>query len=287
LLFGVTFSFHSCKDEPTTTPTVPTVKNDFLASTIESNRNAILEYFVGVRNTTTIDGHVKAKDILDANKGKAFCIAIHAGSFAHPSSGWANFTTTYGQTFIDQSGVSGYPAGLMNRIKAEDLGCTAQKNGGLAMERTEWAKGCAAILKQISYVNVGSKADYDSISRELTVKVDLYYTSDASEENNLNIAFLQDGVVAEQSGGGTTYEHNHILRHLITGQWGEVVPLASTKKTSKFTKTYKYVVPQNFNGSTIPPGGGDVKIEDCKIVIFVSEGKTNIVTGIEIPVTVK
>lgn len=259
----------------------------FLASTEPSNRNAVLEDFTGVRCGYCPDGHVRAKAAADANPGKFLIIAVHTGGYASPAAGWANFTTPYGQALNDQSGVAGYPAGTINRVKAADLSCTPQKTGGIAMSRGDWAKGGNAIMAMPSYVNLGSKATFDAATRELTVKVDMYYTGNATAANNLNVAFLQDGLVSKQSGGGDNYVQNHVLRDLITGQWGEVVPDASTKMGQKYTKTYKYMVPENFNGSTIPPGGGDVKIEDCHIIVFVSEGKTNIVTGIEVPITVK
>lgn len=280
----------SCSDNTTTTP--PTTNNngttEFLASTEPSNRNAVLEDFTGVRCGYCPDGHVRAKAAADANPGKFLIIAVHTGSYATPANGWANFTSPYGQALNDQSGVAGYPAGTINRVKAADLGCTPQKTGGIAMSRGDWAKGGNAIMAMPSYVNLGSKASFDAATRKLTVKVDMYYTGDApAAGNNLNVAFLQDGIVSKQSGGGDAYVQNHVLRTFITGQWGEVLEPAKTTKTSKVSKTYTYDVPENFNGSTIPPGGGDVKIEDCKIMVFVTEGKTNIVTGIEVPITVK
>lgn len=272
---------------PTTNNNNNTGGETFLASTEPSNRNAVLEDFTGVRCGYCPDGHVRAKAAADANPGKFLIIAVHTGGYASPATGWANFTTPYGQALNDQSGVAGYPAGTINRVKAADLSCTPQKTGGIAMSRGDWAKGGDAIMAMPSYVNLGSKATFDAATRELTVKVDMYYTGNATAANNLNVAFLQDGLVSKQSGGGDAYVQNHVLRDLITGQWGEVVPDASTKMGQKYTKTYKYIVPENYNGATIPPGGGEVKIEDCHIIVFVSEGKTNIVTGIEVPITVK
>ncbi len=272
---------------PTTNNNNNTGGETFLASTEPSNRNAVLEDFTGVRCGYCPDGHVRAKAAADANPGKFLIIAVHTGGYASPATGWANFTTPYGQALNDQSGVAGYPAGTINRVKAADLSCTPQKTGGIAMSRGDWAKGGNAIMAMPSYVNLGSKATFDAATRELTVKVDMYYTGNATAANNLNVAFLQDGLVSKQSGGGDAYVQNHVLRDLITGQWGEVVPDASTKMGQKYTKTYKYIVPENYNGATIPPGGGEVKIEDCHIIVFVSEGKTNIVTGIEVPITVK
>jgi len=281
----------SCSDKKTDGPTTTTTQEEFLASTTPSNRNAVLEDFTGVRCGYCPDGHVRAKAAADENPGKFIIMAVHAGSYATPAAGWANFTTAYGTALVSQSGVSGFPAGTINRVLATDLGATPQKAGGLAMSRGDWGKAGAAIIAKPSYVNIGSKATFDAATRMLTVKVDMYYTGDAPAANNVNVALLQSKLFSKQSGGspdGNNYEQNHVVRDFITGQWGEVVPEASTKMASKFTKTFTYTVPENYNGAdTFKEGGGMVKIEDCEIVVFISEGKTSIVTGIEVPITVK
>lgn len=281
----------SCSDKKTDGPSTTVTPEEFLASTTPSNRNAVLEDFTGVRCGYCPDGHVRAKAAADANPGKFIIMAVHTGSYATPAAGWANFTTPYGTALNNQSSVAGYPAGTINRVKAADLGATPQKTGGLAMSRGDWSKAGTAIIAKPSYVNIGSKATFDAVTRMLTVKVDMYYTGDAPAANNLNVALLQDKLFSKQSGGtpdGNNYQQDHVLRDYLTGQWGEVVPEASTKMASKYTKTFTYTVPENFNGpDTFKEGGGMVKIEDCEIVVFVAEGKTNIITGIEVPITVK
>lgn len=281
----------SCSDKKTDGPKT-TTQEEFLASTKPSNRNAILEDYTGVRCGYCPQGHTLAKAAADANPGKFIILALHAsGNYSSPTAGWANFETPFGPSFLSQINVAGFPAGTLNRNSAASLGATAQKTGGMAMGRGEWSKAGNAIMAKPSYVNIGSKATFDAATRILTVKVDMYYTGDAPAENNINIAFLQSHLFSKQSGGSpdeNNYEQNHVVRDMVTGQWGEVVPEASTKMASKFTKTFTYAVPADFNGpDTFKGGGGMVKIEDCDLVVFVSEGKTNIITGIEVPITVK
>ncbi len=258
---------------------------EFLASTTPSNRNAVLEDFTGVRCGYCPDGHVKAKAAADANPGKFIILAVHAGPYASPSTGWANFTTSFGEAIDDQASVSGYPAGTINRMLCSDLGVTPQKTGGTAMSRGSWATAGAKVMSMSSPVNIGSKATFNSATRELTVKVDLYYTADQTVQNNINVAFLQNKLMSKQSGdptSGDLYEQNHVLRHLLTGQWGEPVT-TETKTGSKVSKTYTYTVPADYNG-TATEGGGLVKIEDCEVVVFVSQNRTNILTGSLVPI---
>lgn len=276
--------FTSCEKE--------VVKNDdnnnqaeFLAPTTPQNRVGVLEDFTGVRCGYCPDGHVKAKAVADANPGKFIIMAVHAGPYATPASGWANFTTAFGSALVAQASVSGYPAGTINRMLCSELGVTPQKPNGYAMSRSFWATAANKVFTMASPVNVGAKATYDPATRLLTVKVDLYYTSEESAQNNLNVALLQDHLFSAQSGGGansSNYEQNHVLRHFLTGQWGEVITESKTTG-SKVSKTFTYTVPEDYNGTAVT-GGGAVVIDNLKVVAFVAQGQTNILNAVEVDV---
>ena len=157
---------------------------------------------------------------------------------------------------------SGYPNGMVNR--------EIYTGTKLSMGRGSWAAASDVILNDVnSPVNIGLKSSWNSSSRELTVDAELYYTADATGPHLLNIAFLESGVIGNQSGGGATYEHNHILRDFLSGQWGTEV--TTTSKESNFKKTYKYTV------------SGDYNIENCNIAAFVTQADhKKIFTGVEI-----
>jgi hypothetical protein len=259
----------------------------FLASTSASMRVAVLEDFTGVRCGYCPDGHVRATAAQqELGADKFIIMAVHGGSYATPATGWANFTTAFGNALIAQSSVAGYPAGTINRVKAADLGASPQISGGIAMSRGSWATAAKAVNAMPSPVNLGAKAEFNSSTRELIVKVDAYYTAEESVQNNINVAFMQSKLMSKQSGATTNpYEQNHVLRDLITGQWGEVITDAKAVGT-KVRKTYTYSVPADYNG-TATEGGGAVVIENCKVVVFISRDKTDILTAVEIPITVK
>ena len=242
-------------------------------------KHAVLEDFTGVRCGYCPQGHAIAADLSNTHGEKFMVIAVNAGGYARPAEGWADFTTSYGDALIAQSAVAGYPAGTVNRIQYGQ----GQK-GGLAMSRGSWSAASTEVMKQESPVNLGAKATYDADTRELTVTVATLYTADGDGANKINVALLQSGMVAKQSGGGDTYVHNHVLRDLVTGQWGEEIPAENTTEGSKFSATYTYTVPENFNGADIPPGGGVANIDDMELVVFVSEGNTNIYTGIKVAI---
>ena len=279
-LFLILVVVGSCKKDDTTSST----STAFLASTTQQKKAAVLEDFTGVRCGYCPDGHTVAAALVSANPGKVVVMCVHTGSYADPATGWANFTTSFGAAIAAQTALTGYPAGTMNRHVFSGLGQTA---GGSAMSRGNWTSAANQIMAEDAPVNIGAKATFNASTRVLTVKVDVYYTGSETVANNLNVAFLQNGLICKQSGGTpdpNAYAENNVLRHLITGQWGEVIPAASTVKGSKYTKTYTYTVPADYNGATIPPGGGAVVISNCDVAVYIARGNNEILNGIKVKV---
>ncbi|MCC6818364.1 MAG: Omp28-related outer membrane protein [Bacteroidia bacterium] len=273
------------KEEDKSGSTDNNTNTEFLAPTTPMNRVAILEDFTGVRCGYCPDGHVRAKAILDANPGKFIILAVHAGSYATPATGWANFTTNFGSALVTQAKVSGFPAGTINRMLCSELNVTPQIANGYAMSRGSWATAANKVMAMSAPVNIGAKATFDAGTRLLTVKVDLYYTSDFTTANNLNVLLLQDHLFSKQSGGtpnSNSYEQNHVVREFLTGQWGE--PITETKTTgSKVSKTFTYTVPNDYHGTAVE-GGGAVIIDDLKVVAFVANGQTDVLNAVEVDV---
>jgi hypothetical protein len=128
-------------------------------------------------------------------------------------------------------------------------------------------------MEEVSPVNVGVQSSFDSIKRELRIVVELYYTASSPHPTNrLNIALLQNQILGPQIGGngGNDYVHMHMLRDMLTGQWGELI--MNTSQGSFIQREFIYQVPLQIR--EIP-----VVIEDCEIAVFVSETQQEIYTG--------
>lgn len=303
---ALSFSFVGCEDDPTLTPNPTYVApgtgggtggggtggggggggtggGSFLASEDSTGRVAVLEDFTGVRCGFCPDGHDVAKAVKQQLGNKFIVIAVHGGSYADPAPGWMDFTTPFGQALISQSKVSGYPAGQVNRVLASDLGMPAQ-NGGMAMGRGSWKSAAEAVVQMPAPVNVGAKATWNSDSTEITIKVDAYYTSEETMTNNINVALLQSGIPSKQSGGSPQvgYLQNHVLRDLVTGQWGTPISDATTKG-AKISETFSYTLPADYNGSG-PDGGGPIVKSQMDIVVFITRGQEDILNAVEIDI---
>ena len=239
-----------------------------LVSTTPQNKKVVLEEFTGIYCGYCPDGHTRAQAIKDQNPDDVFLINIHTGGFANPGSGDPDFRTEFGPALDNQSGLTGYPSGTVNRH--------VFSGSNTALDRTQWATAANQILQQESYVNIAGTADIDVMTNELIVTVEVYYTGDSPESTNkLNVALLQDNTLGPQTGGnmGNNYVHMHRLVHFITGQWGEDVTNTTEGDFSEFTFTYE--LPNDYRGV-------DVEIEDLKVVAYVAEGHQEIMTGAEL-----
>ena len=172
--------------------------------------------------------------------------------------------------------LSGYPAGTVNRRVFAGLG----QNGGTAMSRGNWQSASSQILNEPSYVNVAAQANLDISTRQLSVTVEAYYTgSSPVNTNKLNVALMQNNVEGPQTGASYNptailpngnYNHQHMLRHMLTGQWG--VDITNTSNGSFFTDTYTYSIPNDLNGVAFD-------LFNLEVAVFLTENQQNVVTG--------
>lgn len=245
-------------------------------STTPSNKNVVIEEYTGINCGYCPDGHKIANQVAAAHPGRVFILNIHQGNYAA-----STYTTQFGNALANQIGLSGYPAGTVNRH------LFSQYSDVLDVYRSYWPTCANAILGQSSPVNIAARGTLDWTTRELNITVQLYYTSDeANATNKLNVAILQDNVLGSQSGAslnpdqqvGSQYRHMHMLRHLITGQWGEAV--SPTTTGSFIEKTYTYTIPASLGS----PNAIAAKLEDLHFVAFVAQGNQEILTGCEVEI---
>jgi len=253
------------------------------ASTDVENKNVILEEYTGVYCGYCPDGHKRAQEYHDAHPSDVFIIAIHEG-YSSSQSG-EDFTTSFGTALEGQIDLTGYPTGTVNRHNFSSQGWDS--NGGTAMSRGNWSSAGNMILAEPSYVNLGASCTVNAETRVLTVNVDAYFTGTGASNNNLNVALLQSNIEGPQSGASGNpssvlangnYNHMHMLRHLVTGQWGENI--GSNSSGSRVIKSYEYTIPADLNGVAYV-------LNNLDVVVFVTEGTQEIISGVSSAVSVE
>ncbi|MDR0507950.1 MAG: Omp28-related outer membrane protein [Dysgonamonadaceae bacterium] len=246
-------------------------------STEPQKRNVLLEEYTGIHCSNCPAGHKIADQLRAKYLGRVNTITVHQGGYAIPGAGEPDFRTPWGEALAGQSQISSYPSGTVNRH--------VFSNGKAEMGREKWENAIIEILESNSPVNIMASAQFDHATQILTVDVEGYYTANSVQSTNmLNIALLQENVLGPQTGAGTyypemmeggQYRHNHILRDLLTGQWGDSI--LQTTSGSSFNRLYAYTVPESLNEIPLNPS-------DMNVVVFIAEGKQEVITatGVEI-----
>lgn len=248
---------------------------DTIVSLTPSNRNVVLEEFTGIYCQYCPDGHKRANELKDAYPDRVNIINVHEGYYADN-----NYTTAFGTALAGQTGLTGYPAGTVNRHVF---------SGGVTdLSRNQWASAANTIMGMASPVNIAAEGTLDWTTRTLNIRVQLYYTGTQSVSTNaLNVAIIQDYVMGSQTGGatwnpdqmvGNQYCHMHMLRHLITGQWGETID--NITPGTLVEKNYEYVIPAQLG----TPNPIDAVLSNLSFIAFVCEGHQEVLTGIEVPI---
>ncbi|MCT4663859.1 MAG: Omp28-related outer membrane protein [Flavobacteriales bacterium] len=245
--------------------------------TSPQKKNVVLEEYTGIYCGYCPDGHKIANQVKQANPNDVVLINVHTGSFANPNGSDPDFRTPFGSALAGQTGLTGYPAGTVNRH--------VFSGSNTALSRSAWQASATTILGQDSYVNMAIEGSVNVQTRVLTVNVKAYYTGNGANNNKINVALLQSKVEGPQSGSAGNpsqvlpngnYEHNHMLRHLITGQWGEAID--TTTQGTTVTKTYTYTIPADLNGVAY-------EIGNLEVAAFITEGQQEIITGVDADVT--
>jgi hypothetical protein len=260
-------------------------------STAAENKNVILEEFTGLRCTWCPAGHEVANNFKATSPNDVFLINVHEGYLSVPSTGQPDFRTTSGAVLGTQFGVNSYPTGTINRRNFPGNTADPSTPNSTVQSRATWAATGNTVLGEASPVNVAAQATIDMATRELEIIVETYFTAAAgTAPYKLNVALLQNNIEGPQIGDfrypaailpNGNYNHQHMLRDLITGQWG--VDITSTAMGYFQADTFRYTIPAGFSYQGAP--AIPANLADMEVVVFVAEGQQNIITGNEAAMT--
>ena len=262
-------------------------------STSPENQKVVLEEFTGIYCGFCPDGHVIGQGLHDASPNEVFLINIHTGGYSNPNGpADPDFNSPYGAWIAGNTGLAGYPAGTVNRSTFQ--GIAPQGSAGTtALSRGDWAAAATIVMGIPSPVNVAAQASFDMGTGILSVNTETYYTSNVTNTNNLHVAVVGNNIPGPQSGAqnynpgaiisgpwSPTYNHQHMLLHLMDGQNG--LEFNTTTAGTFIPNTHTWTVPATL---TLPQGTTgfmpDIDPTNLDVVAFISEGPQEIITGFQ------
>jgi len=205
----------------------------------DMKRKLLVENFTGQACSNCPRGHEEINSVISGNDEDFVIVSHHSGYY--PDS----FTMTEDESytwFFSSSGTFA-PAAMVNRTpySVSEATCLFGNDGsGLTNDMKTAVALCQATQP---YVSVDLQNTFDPDTRLCKVTASVHtYNVPSSQLHTLNVWLTQDGIVANQSGAGNGYSHNHVFRASLTGTWGNEIEL---KEGETVTYSYEYTLPDS------------------------------------------
>ncbi|NLA24068.1 MAG: Omp28-related outer membrane protein, partial [Bacteroidales bacterium] len=122
-----------------------------------------------------------------------------------------------------------------------------------------------------AFVSVDMEGTFNPNTRQLVLTVSGEFVGNVQgDDPRLSVYIAENNLPGTQSGGGSNYIHNHVVRGAISQNWGDSDAIADGNQGTSYSKTYTYTVDSNW------------KIEDTYIVAFVSNFNNSTVNDREV-----
>ena len=231
---------------------------------VEIKKNVLIEDFTGQKCVNCPNASNLIHELQSGSIGQhVIAVSIHGGSMSYSVDKLPfGLATEIGEEYNTHWGVKTWPNGMVDR------------KGGL-QEYTQWKTSVAQRLKLEPAVDISISTDYDGNLTDATwgtstVNVTLDETIDGALRNaHLNVWLAESNITAMQlqpdGSNKTDYVHNHVLRHVLTPAYGEVVS-ADAEGHATWTATYE--VPKIYGK------GSKTNLIMMYVVAFVTSGET-------------
>lgn len=239
----------------------PTPGND----TVQVLQKVLLEDFTGVRCVNCPAAGELALQLQEIYPDQLIVMGIHAGMLAMPNGGFPDFRTTEGTEWWNYFGFDVNPIGTVNRIH------TGSDSYGI--NSAEWASHVAEELAKTPVIALKVESTYNAGSRTLSVSVSGEVLEDQTEELNLVVCLMEDGIEGLQQtpdGVNPNYLHRHVFRGTLdSNPWGASIGTAPFATGFTFEKTYTYTLPEGYDA------------EHCAVVAYVCQSNDKAILQVE------
>ena len=177
----------------------------------KAQRMVLLEEFTGQNCTNCPEGHEIVHNLLHAYPNGVIPVSIHASTLSIPESQGGLAIAEGAEYFLHYNQPS-LPSGVVNRSSG-------------VKDRSEWAGEISSIVSVATPLSIRINAEADD---DGNIAIDVDRASLQALAGNLQIWITEDHVLNYQNDHGMVnwdYEHNHVLRGVVNGVWGEPVSL--------------------------------------------------------------
>jgi len=222
-------------------------------------RVVMVEEYTGVRCPNCPAGAAIIKTAINSNPGRVAAVAIHAGVLSQPIDDKSDldFRTDDATALMNFFGAINVPqpAASIDRIPDND-------GDYFNSMKNTWANLISERLAVPARLNIHATSDFDEETKKAAIRVKLAYTQQENKAQKLMIVITESKMIDVQEDAGQyidNYEHNHVLRDIITPHSGKAILSDVAVKTPGLV--YEYGMEYEVNPAWNP--------ENCNIVVFV------------------
>lgn len=202
---------------------------DFVSSEMPEAqcKMVLIEEFSGVRCINCPAGHEITEELLEGHPDQVAALTIHAGFLSAPyNESKENYVIAEGSFLYDFLQVIAVPAASIDRVQYDGEDFISLTN------RNVWTGKVNERLNMSPPMNIYTDYAYDATSHTLEVFVRVHYLEafDASVVHQLSVSLSESHIIDYQlkpvEGGSIEqpdYEHNHVLRAMMTPSTGAIL----------------------------------------------------------------
>lgn len=248
---GALSSFVSCDKVEEVDRYIPVEKQ-------EAKRVVLVEEFTGQMCTNCPDGHTAIHNLLEAYPNSVIPVSIHASSLAVPEENTAmnGLMIPAGQDYYINAGSPALPAAVINRNTP-------------ALKVENWASSVVEIMAKDTPLTLSAKASFGNDGKSIDIDVDM--SSVEILNGKLLVWVCENDIVGYQLDHGAhifDYVHNHVLRAVVNGVWGEEISLdAFSPTTISYTQPMqdKWVPENTYIVAFVYNDSGIIQATQCEI----------------------
>ena len=225
---------------------------------IDNPRNLLIMEFTGNSCLNCPTGAATVEQIKDDEApGRVISVGLHpyGSHFTEPVT--SIHTPSHKQDLRSEAATalfeyyqpSGFPAAIFNGLKSSMSGSTA-----------DWIQRASEALTANTYVSIEASCRYEAESRNLSVDYTVDFLDYINRKLNVTVWLVENKIMGTQTmpngRPNMNYEHNHVLRASLNGNWGETLGESFADGSAKNGRA----------SMTLPE---DWVAENCDVVVYV------------------
>lgn len=225
---------------------------------INNPRTLLIMEFTGNNCLNCPNGAIIVEQIKEEETpGRVISVGLHpygshfteeVGSI-HTSSKKQDLRSEAATVLYNYYGKPDFPTAIFNGLKSSMSGSMG-----------DWKQKASEALTIPTVITLSANCKYESDTRNLTVDYSVKFLDDVSTKLNITVWLVENNIMGTQTmpngKPNFNYEHNHVLRASLNGDWGEELGSSFASESEK-------------NGSASMTLKEDWVAENCDVVVYV------------------